>query len=366
MTKLDENATAVLGLQVPETQEDAEPFDLPYRMGRYRIVEKIGEGGMGVVYLAVDTALGREVALKTLRFDPRIDRSDETGARARFAREASWAGRSSHPNVVRIFEQGEEDGRPYITMERLEGEDLKAKLERGAPLPIEERLRIVVEVGKGLEHAHQQGIVHRDVKPGNIFVCTSGDVKVLDFGLAHTAQSRLTRVGQILGTPFYMSPEQILGMPVDARADVFSLGAVLYELVTGQKAFPADRTELASLTFRIVHQEPTAIQIADPEAPEVLARIVRKAMSKKPGDRYQAILDLVTDLERFLLSEEGRRYVAKREGKIFESSRTSCRAESEIPTEILPPFADGSFRTLESDIASLVALCNVLRARPSA
>jgi len=317
---------------------------------------------MGVVYLAIDTTVGREVALKTLRVDLQPDVADECRTRERFFLEGTWSGRSSHPNVVEIYEQGEEDGRPYIVMEWLDGEDLKSILGRGVALGALERLRIVVEVGKGLAYAHARGLVHRDVKPGNIFICKSGGVKILDFGLAHTAKSRLTRVGQVLGTPHYMSPEQILGQPVDARSDVFSLGSVLYELITGRKTFPATSGGLARLSFQIVNEDPLALETLVPHAPAALSRIVSQAMAKRLDDRHRTAGDLVADLERFLISPEGRAYV-----KASEPGIEDYRAGNDDPTEILGRVAaepERTFmRTLENDVESFVALGRILRLR---
>lgn len=315
----------VIGESAAAALNEEASVDLPEAIGRYRIVDKIGEGGVGIVYFAVDTMLGREVALKTLRLEMGVDLSDETGVRERFFQEATWIKRLSHENIVKVYDQGQADGYAYIAMEPLEGEDLRVTLERGAQIGSAERFQIILEVARALAHAHEKGIVHRDVKPSNVFICKSGRVKMLDFGLALMASTTFPRAGQILGTPSYMSPEQITGRQVDQRSDIFSLGALAYELLTGRRAFPTTLRELASLPLKIVSQEPALpIEAIAPEVPAGLAAIVRRAMAKLPCDRYPNLAELLRELEEFRTSEEGSWFLG-RGGQRAESAEVEAK-----------------------------------------
>lgn len=264
----------------------------PTRIGRYELLQKIGHGGMGVVYRGRDTVIGRLVAVKMLISD--IDVSDET--RQRFFREAKSAGQLTHRNIITIYDFGEESGRAYIVMELLSGESLTAVLARPVKLPVEQQTEIMMRISEGLAFAHSRGIIHRDVKPANLFLTTDGQVKILDFGVARIASSKLTRSGLLVGTPDYMSPEQVMGMVVDQRSDVFSAGAVFYQLLTGRKPFAAKR--LPDVLNRVRLQPPDPITEA--EAPPDLAAIVMKALEKDPLQRYQRIVEMLASLTRFL------------------------------------------------------------------
>lgn len=277
-------------------------------IGRFRILEQIGIGGIGVVFRALDTETNREVALKV----PRPDRGAADPAKcANFLEEAVAARAVKHENVVTVLEHGEDGGRPYIVMERLEGEDLKAKLARRGPLGVTEALRVVLQIAKGLAHAHDRGIVHGDIKPANVFICTSGVVKILDFGLASTPESARNDSGGAFGTPSYMSPEQVLGDPRDHRSDVFSLGSLFFELLTGRKPFGTDATRLLDLVRSILKDEPPAVDAVRPFVPRVISEIVRKALAKSPAARYQHMKELARDIECFLASPAGRSYRAR-------------------------------------------------------
>jgi serine/threonine protein kinase len=262
------------------------------RIGRYDLIEKIGRGGMGVVYRGKDTVIGRPVAVKMLISD--IDVSDE--ARQRFFREARSAGQLAHRNIITIYDFGEEGGRAYIVMELLTGESLTNLLARGVKLPLEQQVEIMMRVSEGLAFAHSRGIVHRDVKPANLFVTTDRQVKILDFGVARIASSKLTRSGLLVGTPDYMSPEQVMGVVVDQRSDVFSAGAVFYQLLTGRKPFSAKR--LPDVLNRVRLEQPEAVTEA--EAPADLTAIVMKALEKDPAKRYQRTIEMLASLTRFL------------------------------------------------------------------
>jgi serine/threonine-protein kinase len=283
-------------IQTPPAVPPAPPSDKDdaalERIGRYELIEKIGRGGMGVVYRGKDTVIGRAVAVKMLISD--IDVSDET--RQRFFREARSAGQLTHRNVVTIYDFGEEGGRAYIVMELLHGESLTNLLGRGVKLPLEQQVEIMMRVSEGLAFAHSRGIIHRDVKPANLFVTADGQVKILDFGVARIASSKLTRSGLLVGTPDYMSPEQVMGQVVDQRSDVFSAGAVFYQLLTGRKPFAAKR--LPDVLNKVRLEAPEAITEA--EAPADLTAIVMKALEKDPAHRYQRTVEMLASLTRFM------------------------------------------------------------------
>jgi eukaryotic-like serine/threonine-protein kinase len=281
--------------------------DLEPLIGRticqYRIVEKLGSGGMGVVYRAEDVKLGRFVALKFLPDDVAKDPQ----ALSRFQREAQLASSLSHPNICTIYDIGEQNGQSFIAMELLEGQTLQTRI-GGKPLVTEVLLELAVQITDALEAAHQKGIVHRDLKPSNIFITSRGDAKLLDFGLAKHARPEnsgadaatisrsLTVPGQIVGTYAFMSPEQVQGNEVNARSDIFSLGAVLYEMGTGRRAFQGDSS--AAVIAEILRGEPKPTKLLNPELPDELSRIIGKALEKDPADRYQSANDLMIDLRR--------------------------------------------------------------------
>jgi len=271
----------------------------------YRLIGKIGEGGMGVVWSAEDTRLHRQVALKFVADEKAADPE----AVARHLREARAASALNHPNICSIHDIGEWHGAPFIVMELLEGRSLQSRIESG-PTALGEAIEIAIQIAGALAAAHARGIVHRDVKPANIVVAASGQAKILDFGLAKLAttpgrglgfedSTRLdvTAPGALVGTISYMSPEQALGKELDARTDVFSLGVVLYELVTTRRPF--EGTTSAAVFDAILHQEPSPLSGATSRIPPELERIVRKALEKTPEMRYQSAADLGTDLARF-------------------------------------------------------------------
>ena len=261
-------------------------------ISHYTILEKLGEGGMGVVYKAEDTKLKRIVALKFL--PPELTR--DAAAKERFINEARAASALDHPNICTIYEVGEtEDGHTFIAMAYYEGESLERMIARG-PLPLDEALDIAVQAAQGLAKAHGRGIVHRDIKPANILVTTDGLVKIVDFGLAKLAGVKLTKTGATLGTARYMSPEQARGEEVDARSDIFSLGAVLYEMLTGKHAFPGEYEQ--ATIYAIVNEMPAPVTSLRSGVPMALERIVEKALAKKPSERYQHVDDLIVDLKQ--------------------------------------------------------------------
>ena len=277
-----------------------EPPNIP-DIGKYHILELVGEGAMGVVYKAKDSVLDRMVAVKVM--NDAIARQDEL--RTRFLREAQAAASLQHPNVVSIYDLGEVDGHLYIAMEFIQGADLEELMQAHEPLALQEKLDIIIDVLTGLSFAHKRGIVHRDIKPANIRIAEDGRAKLMDFGVAHLTSSQLTSTGASLGTPVYMSPEQITGGKATPATDVFAVGAVLYELLTGCKPF--DSTTLQGLFYKILTEKPKPLHEAMPGLPSALDHIVEKAMAKDAPQRYQSALDMANDLSgvRSMLSGPG-------------------------------------------------------------
>ncbi|OPY14314.1 MAG: Serine/threonine-protein kinase PknB [Syntrophus sp. PtaB.Bin001] len=261
-------------------------------IGRYEILSVLGQGAMGTVYLGRDPMIQRTVAIKTMRYG---DGEDISMSRSRFFREAEAIGSLSHPNIVTIYDVGEDRGIAYIAMEYLDGCDLSKYCEKEKLLTYPEVARIGREVAIALHYAHERGVVHRDIKPANIRLSSGGSVKVTDFGIARVVDLSVTQVGTILGTPNYMSPEQIKGEAVDGRADLFSLGVVLYELLTGDKPFNGDN--IATVMNNIANRTPIAIREKVPTVSETMAAIVEKAMRKNREERYQSGRELAEDLD---------------------------------------------------------------------
>jgi serine/threonine-protein kinase len=266
----------------------ASPTSAPQQIGRYRIEAPLGAGAMAEVYLAFDPSIERKLAIKVL--DPAL--RDNPDVARRFLAEARAAGMLSHPHIVTIHDVGQADGVPYIAMELLEGEPLDEILQASPQLPIDIAVELCAQIASALGFAHGQGVIHRDVKPSNIIVGNGGtSAKLLDFGIARIedaadsdAKLRSTQFGQVMGTPRYMSPEQAMGLTVDARTDLFSLGSILYEMVTGQAAFAG--TGLATLAIQIAQEAPAPIATRRPECPKGLAFIIMKLLAKRPADRF--------------------------------------------------------------------------------
>ncbi|MCK5574156.1 MAG: serine/threonine protein kinase, partial [Bacteroidetes bacterium] len=263
----------------------------------YRILEIVGQGGMGVVYRAEDTRLKRSVALKFLPAD--LTRDPE--AKARFTHEAQAASSLQHPNICTIHDINEtEEGQLFICMDLYEGETLREKIQRG-PLSVEEGMGIAVQIAQGLARAHEKGIVHRDIKPANIFVSNDGIVRILDFGLAKlSGQSRITREGSTLGTAAYMSPEQARGDEVDQRTDIWALGAVLYEMFTGQLPFKTEYQ--TALIYSILNEDPEAPTSIREEIRDELEGVILKALEKDPSARYASGSEMLAALQELQLS----------------------------------------------------------------
>jgi serine/threonine-protein kinase len=267
----------------------------PKTLGRYEIVSLVGEGGMGRVYKALDPAIGRTVAIKTLNVDLEPEQFEEF--KQRFFREARTAGRLQHPNVVTIYDVGESEGTAFIAMEYVEGKTLREILDAGAPLKVDTACRIAADVAAGLAAAHRQNVVHRDVKPANIMVGPGGAVKLMDFGIARLPDGMRTRTGLVLGSPTYIAPEQIVGHPVDGRYDMFSLAVVLYEMLTGAPPFRGDG--VGALLYGVLNYVHAPPSIHNSRVPAVFERIFARALAKHPDDRYPTIDEFAHDLREW-------------------------------------------------------------------
>jgi eukaryotic-like serine/threonine-protein kinase len=262
-------------------------------IGRYQILEKLGQGGMGIVYKAFDTLLERVVALKVIS----APIEDKPEVRERFIREARAAGQLSHPNIITIHDLGEHEGQPYLAMELLEGEDLLSRMGRPDKMSLRRKVEVAADICYGLEYAHARGLIHRDIKPANIFMTRNGALKILDFGLARLMTSELTGSHMMMGTLNYMAPEQVRGERIDHRVDIFSVGVVFYELLSGRKAFAGD--SFASTLFKILNEVPEPLLRIDPTLPPELAAIVDRALAKPRDERYQNMGELLRDLTVF-------------------------------------------------------------------
>ncbi len=271
--------------QLPVPIADSQPH-----VGPYHLVEQIGGGATSTVFSARDLRSDRLVALKMIAAEV----EDEPETRQRFIREASVTAQLHHPHVVSVLDIGEDRGRPYIAMELLSGRPLGEHLGQPTPLPLAEKLDLMIDLCDGLQAAHDQGIVHRDIKPGNLFIARDGGLKILDFGLARQQASTLTANGQIVGTPDFMSPEQAEGRKVDARSDVFAAAAVSYFILTGRAPFT--RPDLRQTLMALLREDPTPIETAG--VPRALTRALWKGLAKNPDHRYQHAAELRADLER--------------------------------------------------------------------
>jgi len=266
-------------------------------LGRYEVIRELGRGAMGTVYLGRDPKINREVAIKTLRYEG-LDDAQMQEVKQRFFQEAEAAGKLSHPNVMAIYDVGEDYDIVYMAMELLDGTELSGHCQKETLLPAKEALRVTASVASALDYAHERGVVHRDIKPANIMLLKDGGVKVTDFGIARLTGSASTHTGTILGTPSYMSPEQVAGEKVDGPSDLFSLGAVLYELLSGEKPFRGD--SVASIMFSISSGKYTPLPKVARKAPDCCVSIVRKLLRKDLDKRYQRGADVVADINRCL------------------------------------------------------------------
>ncbi len=306
---------------------------LPARFGRFRVVGVLGHGAMGVVYRAEDTTLDRVVAIKTIALGG-ASREERDLHEARFLQEARAAARVSHPAIITVYEMGREGDVAFIAMELLEGVDLRELIRNASVLP-SQALTIAACVADGLACAHEQGIVHRDVKPANIMVLPDGRVKIMDFGIARPHEPAVkTQTGLLLGSPQYMSPEQIVGRPFDHRADIFSLGLVLYEMLTGVKPFAGK--DLSDITFKVANLAATPPSHVARDLPPVLDFIVARALKKNPEERYASAADFARDL-RAAIPEVTAAEAARLERSELSATVPLQDPQSEAATDALSP-----------------------------
>jgi serine/threonine protein kinase len=268
------------------------------KAGRYEIVSELGRGAMGVVYKAMDPVIGRTVAVKTIRLSEEGTGLSRPELLTRFQTEARAAGLLTHPNIVVVFDAGEEDGLYYITMELVEGKSLQALLDSGHAFPLPRTLRIMEQTCSALQFAHERNVVHRDIKPANLMLTADDTVKVTDFGTAKILQfGTVQQTAHVMGTPSYMSPEQVKGRAVDGRSDIFSLGVMLYEMVTGEKPFPGQN--ITTVIYKIVNEDPVPPRQIDPSIHPGISAVVMRALAKEPEQRYQSCREMLEDLKSY-------------------------------------------------------------------
>src|SRR5580700_4031308 len=267
------------------------------RFGRYEVVAELGRGAMGVVYRARDPQIDRMVAVKTVSLWGQQS-EEENEFRLRFMHEAQAAGRLHHPGIVAIFDVGEnpENLNPYIVLEYVAGEALNRMLAREKKLPLETALQLAEEIAEALDYAHAQGVIHRDIKPGNILITETGHAKIADFGIAKLNLAHFTLPGRVLGTPAYMAPEQLNGEGVDGRSDLFSLGVILYAMVTGHSPFQGDSA--TTVSFKVANREPVAASALDLSLPRELDEVIARAMAKDREQRYQRGAEFAEDVRQ--------------------------------------------------------------------
>ena len=268
------------------------------KAGRYEIVSELGRGAMGVVYKAVDPVIGRTVAVKTIKLNEAGTGLSRPELLARFQTEARAAGLLTHPNIVVVFDAGEEDGLYYITMELVEGKSLQAMLDAGQAFPLPRTLRIMEQTCSALQFAHERNVVHRDIKPANLMLTGDDTVKITDFGTAKILQfGTVQQTAHVMGTPSYMSPEQVKGRAVDGRSDIFSLGVMFYEMVTGEKPFPGQN--ITTVIYKIVNEAPVPPRQIDSSIHPGISAVVMRALEKEPEQRYQSCREMLEDLKNY-------------------------------------------------------------------
>lgn len=273
-------------------------MDTIVKAGRYEILSELGRGAMGVVYLAIDPVIGRNVAVKTIRLTEEGTGLTRPELLSRFQTEARAAGLLTHPNIVVVYDAGEEDGLYYITMELVPGKSMQAVLDSGEAFPVSRTLRILEQTCSALQFAHERNIVHRDIKPANLMLTADDTVKVTDFGTAKILQfGTVQQTTHVMGTPSYMSPEQVKGRPIDGRTDIFSLGVVLYEMLTGEKPFPGQ--SITTVIYKIVNEEPIPPRQLNPSIHPGLNEIVMRALTKDPDARFQSCREMLEDLRNY-------------------------------------------------------------------
>jgi len=311
-------------------------------IGRYEILKKVGQGSRGAVYLGRDPYIERQVAVKVYRFPENIDPEKVEKYQRRFFVEAQSAGRLMHPNIVAIYDAGLHKDFCYITMEYIDGSTLEKFCDGSNLLSVEKVLKNVFSVCKGLEYAHQNDVIHRDIKPSNIILSSAGQVKLTDFSIAYIKRGSSTLVKGLFGSPSYMSPEQVKEEPIAENSDIFSLGSVLYELLTGKKAF--DGESEYSIMYKIVNEDPPPVLEARPELPKVMGQILDKVLAKDSSERYQSSMDFAYDLRLALRS-------------LRETPRETHDSELLSYIHALPFFSNFA----ESQIDQIFSACNIIK-----
>jgi serine/threonine protein kinase len=322
------------------------------KLGRYEVVRELGKGAMGIVYLAKDPLIGRLVALKTIRASGNVDEDEAKEFQQRFIREAQAAGILNHPAIVTVHDIGtDESGTSFIAMEYVEGQNLKEILSQGRALSFDQISDLIAQVADALDFAHAKGIVHRDVKPANVIMVEGNRAKITDFGIAKIAssQANLTTTGQFLGTPNYMAPEQIKGLPVDGRSDLFSLGICLYECLTRRKPFGGD--SLTTISYKIVHEPFPPLREVNPQIPEGYEEVVARCLAKDPARRYQRGRDFAAALRAVARGEK-----PVNNDPVFADETIVTRHLDRVPTLQVPfPEASASGIPLTTQAAKVPA-----------
>jgi serine/threonine-protein kinase len=304
------------------------------RIGRYKIVRELGRGAMGVVYHAIDPNIGRPVAIKTIQFQPTRKPEELDRMRDRLFREARSAGILSHPGIVTIYDVDQQDDLAYIAMEYVDGPTLEQLLSENGPMPSDKMFSILGQTAVALDYAHSKGIVHRDIKPANIMMTADGTCKITDFGIAKlTTSEQLTRTGSIVGTPHYMSPEQVQGQTVDGRSDQFSLAVIVYEMLTGEKRYTGEH--LTTVVYKIVAEEPVPPRRLNPTLTPAIETALRKAMAKRPDQRYKTCQEFSSALESACLTSKGWKMMARssilNEPTALDAASVKAPASSTLP-----------------------------------
>ena len=328
------------------------PQLVPERIGKYYVVHEVGRGSTGTVYLSHDPFYGRDVAIK-LYHATSSDDAESRNVRRMFMGEAHMIGKLQHPNIVPIYDAGEEDGRRYVVSEHVHGaRTLSAYCRTGSLLPVEQVVQIIYKVAKALHYAHSRGVVHRDIKPSNILLTQDGDVRIVDFGIALVSDSEISRLEGVAGSPAYMSPEQVQGHELDTRSDLYSLGAVTYEMLCGQRPFRAGA--LGKLLRQIVQSSPEPLREVRPEIPEELEAIVARALQKDPDHRHRNGAEFAAELtrvhqklrnvqpafdeeERFAVLRKLRFFHEFSHAEIREVMRAGCWMECQAGDAVLRP-----------------------------
>jgi serine/threonine-protein kinase len=301
------------------------------RIGRYKIVRELGRGAMGVVYHAIDPNIGRPVAIKTIQLGMGRKPEEQERLRERLFREARSAGILSHPGIVTIYDVEQQGDLAYIAMEYVDGPTLDQVLTPGEAISPERMFSILAQTAAALDYAHAKGIVHRDIKPANLMVAADGALKITDFGIAKvTASEQFTMTGSIVGTPHYMSPEQVQGQPVDGRSDQFSLAVIAFEMLTGEKPFTGEH--LTTVVYKIVAEEPLPLHRLNPSLSGAIEAALRKALAKKPDARYGACQDFIQSLEQACAATRGWKPMAR-----GGSGGEPTAVEAAAPAIGLPP-----------------------------